>query len=59
MWKCGCYVLATIDDCYYKDNRCCWYCDKKFECNAKVKCEFDCYDDDNDSPDDVNAYWEE
>ena len=48
-----------IYDCHYKDDRCCWYCDKRFECKAKVKCEFDCFDDDNDNPDDVNAYWEE
>ena len=25
----------------------------------KAKCEFDCWDDDNDNKDDVNAYWED
>lgn len=60
MWKCGQYMLAGItDDCYYKDDRCCYYCDKKWECKAKVKCEFECWDDDGDNEDDVNAYWME
>ena len=40
MWKCGNYMLAGItDDCYYKDDRCCYYCDKVNTCKAKVKCE--------------------
>ena len=45
--------------CSYKDDRCCYYCDKKWDCKAKAKCEFDCWDDDKDNKDDVNAYWED
>ena len=58
MYKCGNYVKPETDDCNYKDNRCCYY-DKKWDCKAKAKCEFDCWDDDKDNKDDVNAYWED
>lgn len=62
MYKCGNYVLPETDeadDCYYKDDRCCYYCDREQQCKAESKCKFDCYDDDNNNKDDVNAYWEE
>lgn len=59
MWKCGNYNGTFNTDCYYKDDRCCWYCDKRDTCESNSKCGFDCYDDDNDNSDDVNAYWEE
>lgn len=29
------------------------------EIKAKAKCEFDCWDDDDDNKDDVDAYWED
>ena len=59
MYKCGNYVKPETDDCSYLDDRCCYYCDKKWDCKAKVKCEFNCWDDDKDNKDDVNAYWED
>ena len=49
MYKCGNYVKSETDDCNYKDDRCCYYCDKKWDCKAKAKCEFDCWDDDKDN----------
>lgn len=59
MWKCGNYIPEASSDCAYKDDRCCWYCEKRSTCKAKSKCSFDCYDDDNDNMCDVNAYWED
>lgn len=61
MWKCGNYIAEQNSDCYYQDDRCCWYCDKRDICDAKSKCLFDCYDDDNDTDnaENVNAYWVE
>lgn len=61
MYKCGNYVKPETDDCSYKDDRCCYYCDKKWDCKAIVKCEIDCWNDDNDNKDkdNVNAYWED
>ena len=59
MYKCGTYVKPETDDCSYKDDRCCYYCDKKWDCKAIVKCGFNCWDDDKDNKDDVNAYWED
>lgn len=37
MYKCGTYVKPETDDCSYKDDRCCYYCDKKWDCKAIVK----------------------
>ena len=34
MYKCGNYVKPETDDCSYKDDRCCYYCDKKWDCKA-------------------------
>lgn len=60
MWKCGNYIEEVNSDCHYKDNRCCWYCDKKDTCEAKSRCWFDCYNDGNtNEKEDTNAYWEE
>ena len=59
MWKCGNYIESGINDCLYQDDRCCWYCEEKQKCHANSKCYFNCYDDDNDNEDDVNAYWVE
>lgn len=59
MWKCGNNTPIINNDCHYNDDRCCWYCDRRDICNAKAKCSFSCYDDDEDNADDVNAYWVE
>lgn len=59
MMRCGCYIPYTDlepSDCAYRDDRCCFYCDAKDVCIAKAKCSFDCWDDNGDNPDDVNAY---
>ena len=57
MWKCGNYMPEAHSDCYYQDDRCCYYCDRMKTCTAISKCCFNCYDDDDDNPDDTNAYW--
>lgn len=59
MYKCGNYIPEHIIDCFYQDDRCCWYCERRDACKAKSKCSFSCFDDDGDNKDDVNAYWEE
>lgn len=56
MWKCGNYIPETNSDCHYKDDRCCWYCERRDICKAKSKCSFSCFDDDGDNKDNVNAY---
>lgn len=59
MYKCGNYIPEAYTDCYYEDDRCCFYCDKENTCAANSRCSFNCYDDDDDNPDDTNAYWVE
>lgn len=60
MWKCGNYNSDNSEfptDCYYQDDRCCFYCDRRKACTATAQCYFICYDDDDDNPDGMNAYW--
>lgn len=47
MYKCGNYVKPETDDCSYKDDRCCYYCDKKWDCKAKAKCDVKVLMEDN------------
>lgn len=56
MWRCGNYIAEKSSDCLYQDDRCCWYCDIRYTCQAKSKCSFSCFDDSG-NEDGVNAYW--
>lgn len=57
MFRCNsnyyCEPSKENNDCFYKDNRCCGYCDKRWSCTANVKCECDC-----DYGDGITPVWE-
>lgn len=38
-WICkNSHFPGSYTDCHYKDDRCCWYCDKRDDCSAESKC---------------------
>lgn len=40
-WMCkNSHNPGSYADCHYKEGRCCWYCDKRDDCNAESKCAF-------------------
>lgn len=40
-WLCkNSHSPGSYTGCHYKNDRCCWYCDKRDDCSAESKCAF-------------------